>query len=85
MPPPPPELAGWIDFVVWGAILFILVIIAVAVAEYVLGWLRSPQPTQARARPATASTYDGEVLRELLQEMRALREEIRELRRELKE
>ncbi len=85
MPPPPPELAGWMDFIVWGAILFILVIIAVAVAEYMLRWLRAQQPTQTRPQPTPASTYEGEVFKELLQEIRALRDEIRELRRELRE
>ncbi len=87
MPPPPPELAGWVDFIVWGVILFIVVIVAVALAEYMLRWLRSPPTTQVRAQPASASTSaaEGEVFKELLQEIRALREEIRELRRELRE
>ena len=87
MPPPPPELAGWIDFIVWGAILFIVVIVAVALAEYMLRWLRTSQPMQAHPQPVTtsANTAENEAFKELLQEIRALREEIRELRRELRE
>lgn len=87
MPPPPPEVAGWVDLVIWGAILFIVVIVAVALAEYMLRWLRSPPTTQTQAPSMQASTSipENEVFKELLQEIRALREEIRELRRELRE
>jgi len=82
--PPPPELAGWVDLFVWGAILFIVVVVAVALAEYLFRWLRTspPVPTQAQA-PVSAA--ESEALKELMHEIRALREEIRELRRELRE
>jgi len=82
MPPPPPEVAGWVDLVIWGAVLFIMIIIAVAFAEYLLKWLRSPL---TQSQPTQPSTTENEIFKELLREVKALREEIRELRRELRE
>ncbi len=85
MPPPPPELTGWIDFIAWGIMLFIVVIAAVVLAGYMFRWLRSLQPSQAQPSSASMSSYENEVFRELLQEIRALRKEISELRHELRE
>jgi len=73
----------WLTLVIWGVVLFIVVIIAMILAEYVLDWLRS---TSTRIQtPVSAKKSELEVLKELLQEMRALRKEIEGLRKELRE
>ncbi len=85
MPPPPLELTGWIDFIIWGAVLLIVVIIAIVLAEYMFKWLRGLQSTQARLQSTSINSYENKGYEELLQEIRALRKEIRELMQELKE
>ena len=83
--PPPPELAGWINFITWGAVFFVIVIVAIVFTEYMFRWLRSLQPVRTISNTNRTTTYDDEGLRELLQEIKALRKEISELKHELSE
>ncbi len=77
--PIPPDLAGLVDLVVWGIVLFIIIMIAVFLAEYLFKTPRTAY-TQTHKQQET-----DKLLRELLVEIKELRKEINALREELKE
>ncbi len=82
MPPPPLPVEDFLGWILEGVIIVAIVIIVVYVVVYLIKGLRGSMTVAARANQETQL---GEVMKELLNEIRALRGEIKELRKELRE
>ena len=82
MPPPPLPVEDFLGWILEGVIIVAIIIIVVYVAVYLIKGLRGPMTVATRTNQETQL---GEVMKELLNEIRALRGEIKELRRELRE